>query len=163
VFFSPSVISYNILLISNLRVIESGLEKVILMRGPAFSYGELKWVFQSIARAGLAGSRLPIFKPVSCIHVSMYPVSWLLSQVSGIRVQNKMFSLKCRVQGAGCRVQGAGCRVQGAGFKVQGAGCKVQGARCRENRVFAKKTVQLACTIIHLRPVSRVGEQTAGV
>jgi hypothetical protein len=95
VFFSPSVISYNILLISNLRVIESGLEKVILMRGPAFSYGELKWVFQSIARAGLAGSLLPIFKPVSCIHVS-----WLLSQVSGIRVQNKMFSLKCRVQGA---------------------------------------------------------------
>ena len=53
-------------------------------------------------------------------------------------------------------MQGAGCRIQGAGFKVQGAGC-------RENRVFAKKTVQLACTIIHLRPVSRVGEQTAGV
>ena len=150
-FFSPSVISYNILLISNLRVIESGLEKVILMRGPAFSYGELKWVFQSIARAGLAGSLLPIFKPVSCIHVS-----WLLSQVSGIRVQNKMFSLKCRVQGSRCRVQSAECR-------VQGAGCRIQGAGCRENRVFAKKTVQLACTIIHLRPVSRVGEQTAGV
>jgi hypothetical protein len=70
-----------------------------------------------------------------------------------------MFSLKCRVQG--CRVNG--CRVQGAGCRVQGAGCRVQGAGCRENRVFAKKTVQLACTIIHLRPVSRVGEQTAGV
>jgi len=32
----------------------------------------------------------------------MYPVSWLLSQVSGIRVQDRMFSSRCRggVQGA---------------------------------------------------------------
>ncbi len=62
--------------------------------------------------------------------LNLYPVSRLLSQVSGIRTE--------------CFPQGAG-----EGFRVR--------------RVFTKKTVQSACTIIHLRPDSRVGDQTAGV
>ena len=51
--------------------------------------------------------------------LNLYPVSWLLSQVSGIRVQDRMFSLRCRggVQGA---VHGLG--VQGIVLNAAGGG-----------------------------------------